>query len=48
MFQLYPDHKVTEEYRQLVRELDLRLDAIEGVEREESEHLHTQGEVING
>lgn len=55
MFQLYPDHKVTEEYRQLVRELDIRLDAIDGVEREESEHLHTHsehlhthGEVIHG
>jgi hypothetical protein len=33
MFQLFPDHKVAEEYRQLVRELEARLDVTEGVKR---------------
>ena len=48
MFQLFPDHKVTDEYRQLVRELEARLDATEGVEREVPVRLQAQGEVVNG
>jgi chromosome partitioning protein len=48
MFQLFPDHKVTEEYRQLVRELEVRLDAIEGVERNAPVSPQAQGEVVNG
>lgn len=50
MFQLFSDHKVTEEYRHLVREFEARLDAIEGVEREMSlpEFLQSQQGVVNG
>ncbi len=48
MFQVYPDHKVTEQYRELVRELEARLDAIEGFEREQPIAPHTQGEVVHG
>jgi len=48
MFQLFSDHKVTEEYRQLVRELEARLDALEGVEREAPVHVHAVGDGING
>ena len=48
MFQLFPDHKVTDEYRQLVRELEARLDATEGVEREVPVGLQAQGEVVHG
>jgi chromosome partitioning protein len=48
MFQLFSDHKVTEEYRQLVRELEARLDALEGVERGAPVHLHAAGDVSNG
>src|SRR5215831_19052813 len=48
MFQLFPDHKVTDEYRQLVRELEARLDATEGMEREVPAHLQAQGEAVNG
>ena len=48
MFQVYPDHKVTEQYRELVRELEARLDAIEGFEREQPIAPHIQGEVVHG
>ncbi len=48
MFQLFPDHKVTDEYRQLVLELEARLDTTEGVEREGPVRLQAQGEVVNG
>ena len=48
MFQLFPEHKVADEYRQLVRELEVRLDATEGVEREAPVRLQAQGEVVHG
>ena len=48
MFQVYPDHKVTEQYRELVRELEARLDAIEGFEREQPIAPRIQGEVVHG
>lgn len=48
MFQLFRDHKVTEEFRQLVRELEARLDAIEGVEREAPMILPIQGDIVHG
>src|SRR5215475_10933805 len=32
MFQLYPTHKVTDQFRELAREMEARLNALEGVE----------------
>ena len=32
MFQLYPTHKVTDQFRELAREIDNRLNALEGIE----------------
>lgn len=48
MFQLYPDHKVTQQYRELAQELDERIDLIESERQPSSVQNHTEKEVVNG
>lgn len=48
MFQLYPEHKVTQQYRELAQELEDRLDAMEGIKQEQSAELKVKEEVVNG
>jgi chromosome partitioning protein len=48
MFQVYPTHKVTDQYRELARELEGRLDALEGIDSREPPSGKTREEVANG
>lgn len=48
MFQVYPDHKVTKQYAELVRELEFRIHGIETDEKEELVGSRINGEVNNG
>jgi hypothetical protein len=53
MFQVYPTHKVTEQYRELAREFEARLDALEQGKPLDDTHVdkpQTDGakEVMNG
>ena len=48
MFQLYPTHKVTEQFRELARELETRLNTLEGVPIDMPVESRREGEVING
>ncbi len=48
MFQLYPTHKVTDQFRELARELESRLNALEGVEVNIPAEPQSEGEVVNG
>jgi len=48
MFQLYPTHKVTDQYRELAHELETRLNALEGVEANEPAEPQVGEEVANG
>lgn len=49
MFQLYPAHKVTDQFRELAREMETRLNALEGIETLPStEPQISVEEVVNG
>src|SRR2546425_12981642 len=48
MFQLYPTHKVTDQYRELARELEDRLNTLEGIESEAPTQSQIGEEIING
>jgi chromosome partitioning protein len=49
MFQVYPTHKVTDQFRELARELEARLNALEGIETLASaEPQINVEEVVNG
>jgi cellulose biosynthesis protein BcsQ len=48
MFQVYPTHKVTEQYRELAREFEARLDALEQGMPLEDTHGDRAKEVIHG
>src|SRR5215510_11706400 len=42
MFQLYPTHKVTEQFRELAREIEARLNALEGISTDAPAVMETQ------
>jgi len=48
MFQVYPTHKVTDQYRELAREFEARLNALEGIESNEPTESQVGEEVANG
>jgi chromosome partitioning protein len=48
MFQVYPTHKVTEQYRELAREFEARLDALEKGQPIEDAPAEAGKEVMNG
>jgi thymidylate kinase len=48
MFQLYPDHKVTQQYRELAQELEERIDSIETERQAGSVQNDAEKEVFNG
>jgi len=48
MFQLYPTHKVTDQFRQLAREVESRLDILEGITVQLVEEPQREEEVANG
>ena len=48
MFQLYPDHKVTQQYRDLAHELEERIDSIESERYPGSVNIYTEKGVVNG
>jgi cellulose biosynthesis protein BcsQ len=48
MFQLYPDHKVTQQYRDLAQELEERIDSIEAERQPSSVKAYDEKEVVNG
>jgi hypothetical protein len=48
MFQLYPTHNVTDQFRELARELESRLNTLEGTSIETPVEPHREEEVING
>lgn len=49
MFQLYPAHKVTDQFRELAREMETRLNALEGIETlPATEPQISVEEVVNG
>ncbi len=48
MLQLYPEHKVTQQYRDLAKELGDRLDMMEGIKQEHSVELQFEEEMVNG
>ena len=48
MFQVYPTHKVTEQYRELAREFEARLDALEKGQPVENAPAEAGKEVMNG
>jgi chromosome partitioning protein len=48
MFQLYPTHKVTDQFRELSRELESRLNALEGVDMQLPAEPQREGDVVNG
>jgi cellulose biosynthesis protein BcsQ len=49
MFQLYPTHKVTDQFRELAREIEARLNALEGIETlMPTEPQANVEEVVNG
>ena len=49
MFQLYPTHKVTDQFRELAHELEARLNALEGIGDLAPVESHVNiEEVING
>jgi hypothetical protein len=48
MLQLYPEHKVTQQYRELAQEVVDRLEAIEEVEAVTLAAPQRQAEVVHG
>ena len=48
MLQLFPEHKVAQQYRELAKELEDRLDAMEGIKQEQSAEHQIEEEVVNG
>jgi chromosome partitioning protein len=48
MFQVYPAHKVTEQYRELAREFEARLDALKQGKPPDDTHVDGAKEVMNG
>jgi chromosome partitioning protein len=48
MFQVYPAHKVTEQYRELAREFEARLDALEQGKPLDDTHADEAKEVMHG
>ena len=48
MFQLYPEHKVTNQYRELALEFEERLGSIEGMKKESKAKFQKEKEMVNG
>jgi chromosome partitioning protein len=48
MFQLYPEHKVTNQYRELALEFEERLNSIEEMSKESKDKLQKEKGMVNG